>query len=324
MEESFNFYGGITDRIQVDNAKVFVDNAGRDIVWNKGFLRFCGFYGICPTRSLPAHPWSKGKVEKPFSYLEDHFIKGNEFKSFDQLRDRLKQFQDQVNLLLHNTTHQIPAVAFKTKELEFLNRLPIDNRTGLVKRYNGFAAELRKVTKDCLISYKGSRYSVPYHFAGKEVWAVVISGTTLQIYSYRGKLIATHKLSLSKGKMVIDEEHFKGYRKENRAPISTSIARLTARFENYENIDRFVEAVKLQKRIDPARHLYRIANLFEYYDDDDCISAMDECLNLNLFNANIIRGFITKSSRPKTEHLNLFNIKLPKGDVKRSLSEYRL
>lgn len=120
LSESFNFFGGVCDRIQVDNAKLFINNAGKNVVWNKRFLHFCGFYGIAPTRSAPAHPWSKGKVEKPFAYLEDHFIKGNEFKSFEELRDRLKRFQSQVNLLLHRSTKEIPAVMFKTKELEFL------------------------------------------------------------------------------------------------------------------------------------------------------------------------------------------------------------
>ncbi len=45
-----------------------------NLIWNQRFLYFCGFYGIKPTRSLPAHPWSKGKVESPFAYLETHFI----------------------------------------------------------------------------------------------------------------------------------------------------------------------------------------------------------------------------------------------------------
>jgi transposase InsO family protein len=67
----------------------------------------CGFYGIKPTRSIPSHPWSKGKVESVFSYLETHFITGNSFKSFEDLRNRLKQFQDVHNLELHATTKQI-------------------------------------------------------------------------------------------------------------------------------------------------------------------------------------------------------------------------
>ncbi len=324
LSESFNFFGGITDRIQVDNAKVFVNNAGRDIVWNKRFLHFCGFYGIHPTRSAPAHPWSKGKVEKPFDYLENHFIADNEFRSFEELQNRLKQFQTNVNLLLHHTTKQIPAATFKAKESEFINPLPIDKITGEIKRYGGFMEERRTVTKDCLISYKANRYSIPHQFASKEVWVKIAYGATLNIYSNRGQLIASHKLSFKKGEIIIDKDHFKGYRNTDRVPISASILRLTARFESYANIDRFIGNVKSQKRIDPARHLYRIANLFEYYDDKDCLAAMEECFSLNLFSANIIKGFITKSSKPKTEQLNLFNIKLPKGDVKRNLLEYRL
>jgi len=324
LSESFSFFDGVCDRIQVDNAKVFVDRAGTIAVWNKRFLHFCGFYGIAPTRSLPAHPWSKGKVEKPFDYLENHFIKGNEFGSFEDLRNRLKQFQNNVNLLMHRTTKEIPSTTFKTKEKEFLKPLPIDKISGKRKRYNGFTEELRKVTKDCLISLKGSRYSVPYHFACQNVWVKILFGATLQIYSYKGELIATHKLSLSKGDLIIDKDHFKGYRNTGRVPISASISRLTSRFANYADINGFISNIKSQKRIDPARHLYRIANLFEYYDDKDCIMAMEECFNLNLFNVNIIKGFITKSSKPKTEQLNLFNIKLPKGDVKRNLLEYRL
>ena len=100
LEESFVFFGGVCERIQVDNAKVFVINASKDnLVWNSRFLNFCGYYGIKPTRSMPSHPWSKGKVESPFSYLETHFISGNEFNSFDDLRTKLKQFQNEHNLI---------------------------------------------------------------------------------------------------------------------------------------------------------------------------------------------------------------------------------
>ena len=51
---------------------------------------------------------------------------------------------------------------------------------------------------------------------------------------------------------------------------------------------------------------------------------MEECFTLNLFNANIIKGFITKNTAPKEETINLLNIELPKGDVKRDLGEYKI
>ena len=58
------------------------------------FYLCCGFYGIKPTKVFHHIPWSKGKVESVFSYLETHFITGNSFKSFEDLRNRLNSFQD--------------------------------------------------------------------------------------------------------------------------------------------------------------------------------------------------------------------------------------
>lgn len=325
LEESFHLFGGVCERIQVDNAKVFVDNASRDnLVWNKRFLHFCGFYGVKPTRSIPGHPWSKGKVEKPFDYLENHFIMGNEFSDFTDLRTRLKQFQDDTNLLLHGTTKEIPKIRFESKELLSLNPLPIDMQTGEIKKYVGFKEEFRKVTLDCLVSYKGNKYSVPHYFASKEVWLKILYGTTLQIFSSKNKLIASHSISLAKGEVIINKDHFVGYRTNQFDSMSKSISRLTTRFSSYTNIHQFIENVKVQKRINPASNLHKIANLFEYYSDEDCIVAMEECFTLNIFNATIIKGYITKQSKVKEEDINLFNINLPKGKVKRNLQEYKL
>ena len=325
LEESYHLFGGVCERLQVDNAKVFVDNASRDnLIWNKRFLHFCGFYGVKPTRSIPGHPWSKGKVEKPFDYLENHFIMGNEFRDFTDLRDRLKIFQDETNLLLHGTTKEITKIRFETKEMLSLNPLPMDQTTGEIKRYVGFKEEFRKVTLDCLISYKGNKYSVPYYFASKEVWLKILYGTTIQIFSSKNKLIASHSIFLSKGEVIINKEHFIGYRTNLFDSIAKSISRLMQRFSSYTHIEQFIENVKVQKRINPASNLHKIANLFEYYSDKDCIVAMEECFTLNIFNATIIKGYITKQAKVKEEDISLFNINLPKGEVKQNLQEYKL
>jgi len=326
LEESFVFFGGVCERIQVDNATCFVTNASRDdFAWNRRFLHLCGFYSIKPTRSIPGHPWSKGKVENPFSYLETHFINGNEFASFEDLRARLKQFQDQHNLEIHSTTKQVAKILYEKEELNSLKPLPTNPLTGELKRYVGFKEEFRKVTSDCLISFKGNKYSVPHYFATKEVWVRVLYGATLQIYSSKNKLIATHTMSLSKGEVIINKEHFKGYRTNQFDSLAVSKDRLIKRFSNYTNIEKFIENLKVQKRINPANHLYRIANLFEYYDDADCIMAMEECIALNVYNYSIIKGHITTANtKPKQEQLNLFNIELPKANIKRDIGEYKL
>ena len=117
LENSFIKTGGIPERIQTDNAGSFIVNASvSKFEWNKEYLRFCGYYGIMPTRSLPRHPWSKGKVEKPFDYLEEHFIKGNTFSDFPDFLKRLEEFEVKVNGMIHSVTKKIPLELFEQDE----------------------------------------------------------------------------------------------------------------------------------------------------------------------------------------------------------------
>ena len=48
------------------------------------FLEFCGHYRIKPVACKVKRPKTKGKVERPFYSLEQHFIKGREFESFEE------------------------------------------------------------------------------------------------------------------------------------------------------------------------------------------------------------------------------------------------
>lgn len=149
IENSFIETGGVTERIQTDNAKSFVIDASRNnFKWNQNYLNFCGYYAIKPTRSLPSRPWSKGKVENPFKYLETHFIDGNSFESFEDFCIKLKKFQDEVNDRVHLTTKMKPNDLFYN-ELSSLAKLPEHT-------FSNIKDTIRKVTSDCLISFQGN------------------------------------------------------------------------------------------------------------------------------------------------------------------------
>ncbi len=116
LENSIRDSGGVCSRIQTDNAKAFIDNASvNNFRWNQRYLHFCGHYGFSPSRSLPSHPWSKGKVEKPFSYIENHFIAGAEFESFEDLQIKLKAFQKKLNQRPHSVIKALPEEMFENE-----------------------------------------------------------------------------------------------------------------------------------------------------------------------------------------------------------------
>ena len=305
---------GACTRIQTDNAKAFVINASKDnFQWNPRYLTLCGYYGFAPSRSLPGHPWSKGKVEKPFSFLETHFIAGSSFEDFPDLQNKLKDFQRDVNNRVHSTTKAKPVDLFNKEKLSLLT-LP-------EFRYVGVKEETRKVSYDCLISYNGSRYSVPWVFAGKLVWIKISKGYYLQVYSQSNKLMAQHELSLKKGSTVIIQEHYKNYR-----DVIESFEALKRRFlENFPEHSMFLEKLLAQKRISAHRQLTQILYISKLYSKIDFIEALNKSMEYNVFNHSFISGYLEKN------HKQLFKIEpvetkveIPKGNVKRELLQYKL
>jgi hypothetical protein len=83
---------------------------------------------------------------------------------------------------------------------------PIDE----VIPYDPSYVSQRKVTKDCLVSYQGVRYSVPHRYVGKVVTVrEPVEGGVIHIH-FQDERIATHPKGLEKGAFIIDEEHYKG------------------------------------------------------------------------------------------------------------------
>lgn len=101
-----------------------------------------------------------------------------------------------MNGNVHATTGEIP---FERLKKESLNPL---SREYIIDRIN-----LRRVQKDCLISYAGNQYSVPAEYVGKDV-AVVALDNMLAAY-YEGKQIALHRISYQKKDMVVNANHYR-------------------------------------------------------------------------------------------------------------------
>jgi transposase len=278
--------GGVPHRVQVDNAKVFVLNASRtNFQWNPRYLHFCGHYGFEPSRSLPGHPWSKGKVEKPFDYLETHFIAGASFTDFRDLATKLRDFQHTVNARVHATIKTTPDELIGEDRKAF-SALP-------ASRYVGVKEETRDVTSDCLLSFGGSRYSAPWPFARKLVWVRVSKGYFLEIYSQANAMIAVHILATKKGSVVIEKSHYR-----TAASAQVSIERLRVRFrEVFPDHEMFLEKLLAQKRFNARYHLQEILELSTLYTGDDFRRALDISLTYNVFTVKFISGYLEKHHR---------------------------
>ena len=165
---AFRYCGGYPEEILYDNMKQVVIKRllkQEDSTLNRQFEDFAGFYGFRPVLCRPYRGQTKGKVERTVQFVRNNFMIGIRYNSLDDLNGQALAWRNKVNGKVHATTNEIP---FERLKKEGLNPL---KREYIIDKIN-----LRRVQKDCLISYGGNQYSVPSEYAGKDV--AVVGWTT--------------------------------------------------------------------------------------------------------------------------------------------------
>jgi transposase len=198
-QDAFRYFGGYPDEILYDNMKQVVIKRllkQEESTLNQQFEDFAGFCGFKPVLCRPYRGQTKGKVERTVRFVRDNFMTGIRYSSLDDLNGKALAWCNKVNGLVHATTNEIP---FTRLGKESLNPL---TREYVIDRMN-----IRKVGKDCLVSYDGSMYSVPSEYAGGEV-AVVSMDSVIAFY-HGSDQIAVHRKSHEKRGMVVSAHHYR-------------------------------------------------------------------------------------------------------------------
>lgn len=315
MEESFHHYEGVPGQILLDNPKALVLNPRPNLKWNPRFLEFCGHYRFEPVACRVSRAQTKGKVERPFFYLENHFIKGNSFESFDHFVQELQRFErEELDTMVHSTTRERPIDRFQM-ERAHLTPLP-------PARFISTRETFRKVSWDSLISFDGSRYSVPYQYAGKSVWVRTSRGISLEVYSQKGELIAFHPLSQKKGSTVILKEHYEGLRK--RPPRTRAVVEQAFR-ELFPEDGLFLEKLLAQYKFNSTYHLREILSLITSYPKDSLKEAFQIALTYNTFSSRFVKGVLEKLGQFREDPIPGVSTLdyVPKVDIRRGLDVYQ-
>jgi len=187
-EEAFRQLGGVPEEILYDRMKtvwVEIDDRG-EIVWNPVFLDFARYWGFTPRLCRPYRAQTKGKVESGVKYVRRNFLCG---------------LQGREPSGLDGLTHEQVSSRWS---VDRFNLQPLDGRPP----YPYVDDELRKVARDAYVSWQGSRYSVPWTYAGKQVW-VRERGRTVEVL-YGHERIAIHGQAARKHAVITEPEHHRG------------------------------------------------------------------------------------------------------------------
>ena len=206
-EEAFRQLGGVPEEILYDRMKTVwqeTDERG-EIVWNPVFLDFAGYWGFRPRLCRPYRPQTKGKIEAGVKYVRRNFLcglQGREPGGLEDFNGELKRWVWEVaNQRVHGTTHEPVMGRWEADQLALQ---PLNGRLA----YPYMEEELRRVARDAYVAWESSRYSVPWQYAGKEVW-VREQGREVEV-RYGGERIAVHRAALRRHEVVTQAEHHAG------------------------------------------------------------------------------------------------------------------
>jgi transposase len=209
---AFNTIGGAPIEILYDRMKTAVigEDADGHIIYNRSLLALAQHYGFLPRACRPYRAKTKGKVERPFSYIRQDFFLGRCFRNLDDLNAQLDDWLATVaNVRLHGTTQRLVSEAFTAEQPE-LQRLPAFPFDALLKLE-------RRVSHDGLVSIGGNYYSVPDRT--RRVVEVHQLPDQIRILD-QGRLVAVHPVLEGRRQYRIDPAHRQGglTRSPRRAP----------------------------------------------------------------------------------------------------------
>lgn len=176
----------------------------------------------------------------------------------------LKGFMEGYNAREHSSLKESPDQRF-LRERELLRQIPLAEPAVLYER------EVKKVSSDGYISYKGGLYPVPMRLSLREVMVESVFGRQFRVYDKRGEMVIEHRIRLFDKRVRPEhpehEEINREYREKKEAQRSEIVNRFILTFSDNGKI--YVE--RLRERVGPNLywHLTQIMRYSLLYSIED-------------------------------------------------------
>jgi hypothetical protein len=201
-QHGFEYFGGVPERVVIDNLKAAIVKAIRDDPAVQASYQECALhYGFRIAPCRPRTPQHKGKVEQGgVHYVKRNFLGGRERTSLNQANaDVLVWCQTTAGLRRHGTTKEQPLQRFEQTERDRLQSLP-------ETPYELAVWKQLTLNRDCYVEFEQSYYSAPHRLIGQLLW-VCANLKHVRIYNQHYHLVATHDRAEQAGSRQTHLDH---------------------------------------------------------------------------------------------------------------------
>jgi len=189
LENAFRHFGGVPERIVLDNLKAAVTKADwYDPELHPKIESFAAHHGTVFLPTKPYTPRHKGKIEGGVKYVQNNALAGRSFRSLEEQNEYLWHWETQVaDQRIHGTTKRQVRALFEEQEQRALRPLP-------TARFPLFREERRTVHRDGYVEVDKAYYAAPPEYVGRTVW-VRWDSRILRIYDDRWSPLYAHAIT---------------------------------------------------------------------------------------------------------------------------------
>jgi transposase len=287
---AFEHLKGVAATCLYDSFKSVVDRwLDGQPVYNRRFLAFATHYGFRPVACRRRRPQTKGKVERPFDYVEKNLFNGRTFRDLDHLNEVATWWLSEVaDKRVHRETGERPIDRFE-RERPFLLPLP-------GKPYDTAEVTYRSVDAEGYVPLKHNQYSVPGRRVGQQL-IVRMTEDEVIVYDPNVAEIARHRRLIGvTGQKSTLPGHGPGEDRRRRA------AQLRQRFQDLGDIaERFLEGL-IQHHRYGWEQAARSLSLLALYEQCDFLAALQRAVRYRAFSAGAVERILAMQATPRTIH----------------------
>jgi transposase len=286
---AFTHLGGVAATCLYDNMKVVVARyEGDEPIYNTRFLAFATHYGYKVWACRRRRPQTKGKVERPFHFIETSFLNGRNFRNFEHLNECLAQWLAEVaDVRVHRETKRRPT-ELHAEELPYLIPLP-------EKPFDTAEVVYRTVNAEGMVAYRQNFYSVPWRYLG-QVLPLRITEEELIVYGQDLEVLARHRVlprTTAGQRSELPEHRPQEDSKQREAHLRERFAELGAA------ASRFLEGL-LKTHRQGKDQASRVLALLETYRKPDVTIALERAVRFGAFSLRAVERILAAQAQPKT------------------------
>jgi hypothetical protein len=284
LTDALQYMAGVPEHVMIDNTHVVVlRGTGRHMVPVPEMEAFAERFGFRFVAHEAGDANRSGRVERPFSFIENNFLAGRTFASWEDLNQQGRAWCDRVNSTYKKHIRAVP------RELFALERTRLKPLPGWIPEV--YRLHQRTVDVEGYVSVNSIRYSVPVSWIGRQV-EVRESRSRIEI-ELDARHIVRHSRALGVGQQRVTlAEHRRprgqGPKRNDSHPEEQAIMQVLPEMAEY------VAALKQKGRKVLGLALRQLLRLVKEYPREPVLAAMREAAQYGLYDLDRLERMILR------------------------------